>query len=206
MIYPETVMQLPTDPGQQLGMCDRIVVRYMRRKCVDTRRDRPDMKIVDAAYAGRFSDRHLDGRQVYMPWRTLEQDIYGLHYEPPCTDDDDHADEDAAQRVCPQETECGNEHTGDYRRHRSEQIADHVKERSPHVQIVFMSGMKQPGRDDIHYQAAGRYDDQLKRRDLRRRLPSLDRFVNYPDREEDEGDTVDERRKNLEPIIAVSFF
>src|SRR5688500_15885250 len=109
---------------------------------------------MNAANAGRFEDRRLNRREVNVPRGSLEQNVDRVQDQPPGPEDDYLATETTAERVCPQKTAGHYQDARDDRRYRAEKIADDMQKRAPHVQIVFMSRMKQESRDDIHDEAA----------------------------------------------------
>ena len=110
MVYAETVVKLASDGSEKFGVYNRVVVAYMDRECVNAGRDRPNVKVVNAAHPFGFKYRGLDGVQIYMPRRTFEQDVYRIKDQSPCSENYDKADQDTAHCVGPDPAECEDKH------------------------------------------------------------------------------------------------
>ena len=59
MVDAKARMQLFTDQCEQLGMLDRLTVRYVSRERVHAGRDRPDVQVVNAVNTFGFGDRSV---------------------------------------------------------------------------------------------------------------------------------------------------
>src|SRR6476661_988373 len=88
VVDTETVMQFGTYDREQIGMLNVLVVADMRGQCIDAGGDGPHMKVVNTADAVGLDYCLLDRVEIYMTRRTLEQDVDGFDYEPPCAVND----------------------------------------------------------------------------------------------------------------------
>ena len=66
--------------------------------------------------------------------------------------------------------------------------------------------MKKICSDDVDDEPASGDQRHLRSGDLFGCAPPIDRFVDDPDRKQNERNAIDERGEDLEPVVAVGFF
>ena len=92
---------------------------------------------------------------------------------------------------------------GDERRHRAEQVAEHMDEGAAHVEILAVGALQQEERGDIHQQAEHGDDHHDAARHLRGGHQPLDRLVDDPRGDGEQREPVGEGDQHLEAVEAV---
>ena len=124
----------------------------------------------------------------------------------PAAPDDDEGDEHREQRIDRRPIGEEDHGAGDQRRHRAEQIAEHVNGRAPDIEVLAVGAVQQREGGDIHEQAEDRHHHHDAAGDRLRRRQPLIGLVNDPRGDDEEREAVDEGDQHLEAVEAVGAY
>ena len=100
------------------------------------------MHMVHAFDALNIGDQvRPDMAGVELGRRAFEQDMPGVGRHLPAAPDDDRGDHEGQQRVDGRPAGDEDHRAGDERRHRAEQIAQHMHRRAAHIEIVAVGAL-----------------------------------------------------------------
>ena len=166
--------------------------------------ERPEMHVVDLANAADMGGEiACDAVPVEILGDAFEQDMRGFARQGPGAAEDQHRDQRRQERVDQHPAGGQDDQRRSDRRGRAEQIAHHVQDRAAHVEALAVAAVQHHEAGDVD-QETERGDHQHRSAEHRpRRRKPLERLVDDPEADGEDGQPVGVGDHRLDPVEAI---